>query len=330
MQSHTQRLLLIAALTLGVAGCRVAAPSTASPNAMTKVRLPMGYIANVQFAPYYVAVERGYFKQEGIEVEFDYKFETDGVKLVAAGELPFAVVSGEQVVLARAQGLPVKYIAQWYHQFPVAVIALASSGISTPQDLKGKRVGLPGFFGATYVGWRAFLKANGLSESDVTVVEIGFTQVAALQQGSVDAVVGYTVNEPIVLAENGYPVVVFKVAEQVDMVANGVLTSDRIAKDNPDLARRFVRALLRGIADTLQDPDAALAISVKYVEGLKADDPIQRKVLLESIEMMKPGSKKPGESTAEAWRNTQETLLAMGQVKEAADVNTFFTNEFLP
>lgn len=322
--------LLALALVVMAPGCRPVQPGAPAVGAPTRVRLPMGYIANVQFAPFYLAVERGYFREEGIELEFDYKFETDGVKLVAAGELPFAVVSGEQVVLARAQGLPVRYIAQWYHQFPVAVIALESSGIRAPQDLKGKTIGLPGFFGATYVGWRAFLAANGLSESDMTVIEIGFTQVAALQQGKVDAVVGYTVNEPIVLAENGYPVVVFNVADQVDMVANGILTSEAVARDNPALARGFVRALLRGIEDTIRDPDAAMAICVKYVEGLNADDPVQRKVLLDSVEMMKPGSKRPGESTPEAWRNTQNTLIAMGQVREAADVNTFFTNEFLP
>ncbi len=321
----TKKYLLAVALLLSA--CSTAPAATPTP-AVTTIRLPMGYIANVQYAPFYVAVERGYFAAEGIKINFDYKFETDGVKLVGAGELPFAVVSGEQVVLARAQNLPVKYVMQWFKKFPVAVISLSKSGINTPQDLKGKKIGLPGFFGATYVGWRAFLNANHLSESDVHEQEIGFTQVAALENGTVDAVVGYANNEPIVLAQNGYPVKVFAVSDAVDMVANGLLTNEKTIKENPQLIRGMVKALSKGIADTIKDPAAAMQISTKYVEGLKADDPIQKQVLLKTIEIMQGG--KPGESTASAWTNTQDALLSMGQVKQKMDVSTFYTNEFLP
>jgi NitT/TauT family transport system substrate-binding protein len=288
----------------------------------------MGYIPNVQYAPFYIAVDKGYFAAEGIEIEFDYKFETNGVKLVGAGELPFAVVSGEQVVLARSKQVPVKYVMQWFRKFPIAVIASAKANIKTPADLKGKTVGLPGFFGATYVGWRAFLNANGLSESDVQQEQIGFTQVAALTEGKKDVVVGYINNEPIVLAQNGIQTQVFAVSDQAEMVANGLLTSDKLIQENPALIRGMVRALLKGIADTISNPSEAIQITTKYVEGLKADDPIQQKVLAATIEVMK--SERYGESKPSAWETTQNTLLAMGQINEKTDVNSFYTNEFLP
>lgn len=329
------KTLLIGLFAIALSACAVQAPPARTvtsgepgqPAQKTKVRLPMGYIPNVQFAPYYVAWERGYFAAEGIDLEFDYKFETDGVKLVAAGELPFSVASGEQVVLARSQGLPVKYFAQWYRQFPIAIFSLKTKGIVKPEDLKGKTVGLPGFFGATYVGWRAFMNANGLTEQDVQQQEIGFTQAAAVQQDKVDAAVGYTVNEPIILEQNGFPVNVFRVSEQVDMVANGLLTNEKTLEESPQLVRGMARALVKGIADTIKDPDAAMQISTRFVEGLKADDAIQKKVLLATIELMKGDTL--GVSSLQAWENTQATLLSMGQVKEKMDANEFFTNEFV-
>lgn len=318
--------LVFLAVVMALAGC--AAP--ASPSAPATVRLPMGYIPNVQYAPFYVAVERGYFAQEGIAIEFDYKFETDGVKLVAANQLPFAVVSGEQVVLARDKGLPVKYVGQWYHKFPVAVVSLAGSGIVKPQDLKGKKVGLPGFFGATYVGWRAFLNANGLKETDVLQEDIGFTQVAALQSGKVDAVVGYVNNEPVVLRQNGLQVNVFAVSDYVNMVANGLLTNEQTIKDNPRLVRGMLKALMRGLSDVTANPDEAMRVSTKYVDGLKADDPVQRQVLEASVAMMRPVAGRLGETAEADWANTQRTLIAIGQVQQAVDVKSYYTNEFLP
>jgi NitT/TauT family transport system substrate-binding protein len=288
----------------------------------------MSYIPNVQFAPFYVAVERGYFAEAGIEIEFDYSFETDGVKLVAAGDLPFAVVSGEQVVLARAQGLPIKYFVQWYRRFPIAIFSLKERNIAKPEDLKGKTVGVPGFFGATYVGWRAFLDAHGLSEGDINVQEIGFTQAAAVQQGKVDAAVGYIVNEPIVLEANGFAVNVFRVGDEVDMVANGLITNEKTIEENPALVRSMARAVLRGIRDALADPDAAMRISAKFVEGLQPDDPIQKRVLQATIELMR--GEPLGASTAAAWEKTQDVLLKMGQVRTKLDVNAYFTNAFLP
>ena len=126
--------------------------------------------------------------------------------LVGAGDLPFAVVSGEQVLLARAQGLPVTYVAAWYQEYPVSVVAKSELEILIPQDLKGKKIGLPGLCGANYVGLRALLFEAKMSESDVTLDAIGFNQVELLATGEQDVVVGYAANEPIQLRARGIPV----------------------------------------------------------------------------------------------------------------------------
>jgi NitT/TauT family transport system substrate-binding protein len=300
----------------------------ATPTTLTQVRLLFGYIPNIQFAPFYVAMDKGYYREAGLEVVPDYSFETDAVALVGAGELPFAVVSGEQVLLARAQELPVVYVMAWYHDYPVAVVAKKEQGITTPADLKGKRIGLPGLYGANYIGLRALLDSAGLSEADVTLDSIGFNQVEALAADQEQAVVGYIANEPIQLTTQGYDVDVIPVADYVQLASNGVITNEKAIAENPALVRAFVQATLRGITDTIANPDEAYEISKKYVEGLaSADETLQKKILAASIALWQ--SDPPGKSDPGAWENMQIVLMNMGSYSESLDLSKAFSNDFI-
>ena len=319
-------------ITLGMALALSACSRSQSPDGsagLTKIRLPMGYIPNIQFAPFYVAIEKGYFRDAGIEIEFDYKFETDGVAFVGAGELPFAVVSGEQVLLARAQGLPVVYVAAWYQQYPVSVVAKSELGVVIPQDLKGRKIGLPGLFGANYVGLRALLHEAGLEESDVTLDAIGFNQVELMAAGQQDIVVGYAANEPIQLRAQGVAVTEIRVADYVQLASNGVLASEKVIAESPELVRAFVGAFLKGLEDTMANPDESFALSQSYIPNsgdLDAD--VQNQVLETSIAQWK--AERPGYSDPQAWENMQNVLLDMGLIPEKMDLNKAFTNEFIP
>jgi len=321
-------VLLMLGMALVLSGC--ANPqSTNEAGTLTKIRVPMGYIPNIQFAPFYLAIQKGYFRDAGIDIEFDYKLETDGVKLVGSGELPFAIVSGEQVLLARAQGLPVTYVTAWYQQYPVSVVAKSELGILIPQDLKGKKIGLPGLYGASYVGLRALLFEAKMTEKDVTLDSIGFNQVDLLAAGQQDIVVGYTANEPIQLRARGIPVTEIRVADYVQLASNGILSSEKVIRENPQLVRAFVGAFLKGLSDTIANPDAAVKTSESYIPNFAdLDEAVQKQVLETSIEQWK--AQRLGYSDPQAWENMQDVLLDMGLITEKMDLSKAFTNEFIP
>ena len=321
-------VLLMLGLAFALSAC-TSSQSTNEAGPLTKIRLPLGYIPNVQFAPLYVAVEKGFFREAGVEVEFDYKFETDGVALVGAGEIPFAMVSGEQVLLARAQGLPVTYVAAWYQKYPVSVVAKSEAGVLVPQDLKGKRIGLPGLFGANYIGLRALLEAGRLAEGDVTLDSIGFNQVELMLSGGQDVVVGYTANEPIQLRAQGVAVTELRVSDYVQLASNGILASEKVIAENPALARAFVSAFLQGVEYALANPDEAFALCEPHIPNFAdLDAGVQKQVLATSMELWK--ADRPGYSDPQAWENMQDVLLGMGLIPEKQDLSKAFTNEFIP
>jgi NitT/TauT family transport system substrate-binding protein len=304
------------------------AACAAKPPETVHIQFALGYIPNIQFAPVYVAIDNGYFAAEGLNVEIVHMDENQATALVGAGELQFAIVSGEQVLLARAQELPVVYVAAWYQQYPVSVVADAEQGIRAPSDLRGRTIGLPGLYGANYIGLRALLHAGGLTEADVTLDSIGYTQVEALAAGRNPIVSVYTANEPVQLRARGYEITELRVADYVELAANGLLTNEKTIAENPDLVRRMVSAFLLGLADTIADPEAAYQISMGHVEGLNAGDAVQQQVLATSIELWR--ADKPGASDPQAWENMQATLLDMGLLTQPLDMSSAFTNEFLP
>ena len=322
-----KNILWIILAVIMAAACSVQPAGEEVSDELTHIRLPMGYIPNVQYAPFYLAVEKGIFEEAGIEIEFDYSYETDGVALVGANELQFSIVSGEQVPIARAEGLPIVYVMAWYEKYPVAVISKTNQNIQSPRDLAGKRVGLPGLFGANYVGLRALMGEVNLEESDLTLESVGFNQVEVLAADTSDAIVGYIANEPVQLTAQGYDLDIILVADYLDLVSNGIITNETTLRENPDLVNRMVSASLKGIQYAVENPEEAFQACFSFVEGLEnADQEVQFKVLKASLELYQTDPY--GYSHPESWQNMQDVLLGMGLMKEAIDLDQAYTNEF--
>lgn len=339
-RNETQaRIVLLIALLLAIVlgACQpITAPQGESTQQaaaeLTPVSIGVGYIPSVQFATYYAAMEKGFFREEGLEVSLEYGFENDYLKLVGVGERQFMIGSGDQVIIGRAQGLPVRYVMNWYTRYPVVVFAKEAAGITQPADLAGKRIGMPGPFGATYVALLGILEAAGLTESDVQLESIGFTQAAAVSEGTVDAAVDYAVSGPVILQQAGEAISTIGLDQYLTMPSNGLVTNEATLESDPELVRRLVRASLRGVEYTLVNPDEAFAIALKYVpEAGGENETINRAIFDATLAywQVEAGST-PGATELTEWQAATEFMQRIGLVESAPPADEMFTNDFLP
>ncbi|NLT74454.1 MAG: ABC transporter substrate-binding protein [Chloroflexi bacterium] len=318
---HLVCLIAVLVLLSPLTGCQTEQTSQA-------VTMAMGFVPNVQFTPVYVALERGYFAEQGLDIELDYGTETDLLQRLAAGDVQFAIASGDQVALARAAGLRVRMVANWYRRFPVCVVSLAESGISSPNDLIGKIVGIPVLEGASYIGWQAFMREVGLTPEQVNLQPIGYTQVASLTEKRVDAAVSYAMNEPVQLVQSGYETNVFYLDTFTHLVSNGLIAADSLIDADPELVRRVAGALIRGIEDTLADPDAAFEITRKQIPEM--DDTtavLQRAVLDECLHFWR--ADRLGYNEPEDWEESVRILAELGLLSAEISPEDLYTNDML-
>jgi NitT/TauT family transport system substrate-binding protein len=243
---------------------------------LPKEQFLLTFIPNIQFSPIYVAIEKGYFAYAGMDVSVDYLNEPDVLDLVASGQNNFGIVSAEQVILAGAQGRPISYVYNWFQKYPVGIVYNTGAGVTSVADLAGKSVGIPGRFGASYSGLTTILTANGLSESDIDLQEIGFNAPEVFCLGQVDAAVVYINNEPLQISNriasgecgDTQEIGVFAVSDYVNLVSNGVITNQALLENDPAKVQAFVTAYHLGLKDVINNPAEAYLLSVAHVENL--------------------------------------------------------------
>ncbi len=340
MKRLSSLTLMAVVIALVLAGCGdstatvvPAAATTPGTKARQSVTIALSYIPNVQFAPYYVAQDKGYFAAENLDVTLQYGSINDLMALVGQGKIPFALAGGDEVLQARAGGIPVTSITTQYQKYPVAVVSLKSKGILKPADLKGRTVGIPGQYGSTYTGLKAALAAANLTEEDVKVQTIGFTQREAIAQGKVDAALVFSMNEPIQLQKAGLDLNIIEISGLSNLASVGLITGDELINSNPDLVQRVTRAVTRGIKDMIDNPDAAFESTIKVAPEAKSDNPdLQKAVLKETIKFMVSDNVRGqpvGYSDFKVWDLTAQFLLDNKLIRTKVDPKAGFTNRFL-
>jgi NitT/TauT family transport system substrate-binding protein len=202
-------------------------------------------------------------------------------------------------------------------------------------DLRGKSIGIPGRYGTTYVGLLAALHAAGLTERDMQVQVIGYTQVTSVAAGKVQAAVGYCNNEPLQLQRHGYKVTVLAVSDVANLVAPGLIVGKSLLASHPSTVRAFVQATLHGLADTIADPRGAFAIclqqpGLKSLHGSAADD--QYAVLLKTISLWHGANTRAhglGYSDPGQWSASVRILREIGQLSTTPAPAALYSNTYV-
>jgi NitT/TauT family transport system substrate-binding protein len=270
----------------GAAASASAAPSaSADPSGpLTKLTVGLGYIPSVQFAQFYLAQQKGYYAAAGLEVTFQNKIDPDLIRLVGQGAIDIGIGDGTSVIPAVSQGIPVRYVATIYGQFPNIVFAKASSGIKTAADLKGRKIGTPGRYGSSWIMLQALLSSVHLTTNDVEIVEYpDFTQGAAVAAGAVDAATGFSNNEPVQLQLGGDTPVILHVDDVVALPGPGLIAGVATLDAKHDAIAAFVAATLQAMNEITKDPTAGLDAAIAAVPDLASARDTQAAILAATI-----------------------------------------------
>lgn len=269
---------------LGVVALATAAAAPVS--AQTAVKFALDWKFEGPSAPYFVAIDKGYYKAEGLDVTIDSgPGSVAGIARVAAGTYPIGFFDINSLVKFQDQNPDKKVTAvlMVYDKPPFAIATLAKTGIKKPKDLEGKVLGAPAPDGA-YAQWKAFVKENNIDASKVKIENVGFpVREPMLADGKVDAITGFSFSMHFNLMQKGIKaeeIVTMLMADHgLVLYGNAIMVNPDYAKANPKVVQGFVRATIKGMIDTIKDPDSA----IKSV--MKRNETGDEKVELERLKM---------------------------------------------
>ena len=300
----------------GPAGSGSTSPAAAGSAAPTPLTVGLGYIPSVQFAQFYLAQQAGYYREAGLQVTFQNKIDPDLVTLVGQGTIDVGISDGTSVIPAVSQGIPIRYVATIYAQFPNIVYAKQSSGIRTAADLRGRKLGTPGKYGSSWIMLQALLSSAGLKPSDLNIeLYPDFGQGAALAQGAVDAATGFINNEPVQLELHGTQASILRVDKVVPLPGNGLIASTKAISTKRTQLRAFIAATLRAMREIEADPQKGLDATVATVPTLGQDPAAQLAIL---------------NATVATWSNDYTLAHGEGAIDQAAWATTVTFMASLP
>lgn len=283
----------------------------------------LDWYPNALHAFLYVAMEKGYYEEEGLKVNIRFPSNAnDAISLVAAGQADIGLYYQQDVIQARAdQNVPVKSIGAVVQGPLNIVLSLEEKGITSPEDLVGKTIGYAGTELSEAL-IRSIMENTGTDYSDVTMIDVGFDLMSSMTTGNVDATIGCLVNHEVPqMEEKGFAVNWFELDDYgVPTYYEGVfLANDKTIENDTETLSAFLRASDRGFADMKEDPEAALEILLnnQNEENFPLSETVEQKSMETLLPMMETETADFLSQSDECWQENMDWMVLEGLIEKA-------------
>lgn len=319
-------------LFLALAIPATAAAPPAGGGEPARVTYVMSWAPDARWAGEFLAKERGYYRAEGLEVNFTHqRGSLASLQQVGAGAAEFGSPDGGDVIFAREKGVPVRSVVLTARHTGIAFMSLKEANITRPEDLPGKKVGVQRA-SATWVGFQALMAKHGIDVEKLEKIEAAFgLEVLLLKKVDIRPVMLF--NEYVLAQHKGIPVNVMWLPDfGIRLVGKTISTNEKTIKERPQVVQGFVNASLRGMQEAIQDRKAAMDALLKNVPDL--DRAYQEKVwnmLADKIMGVQDATRERpfGYNDPELFRSTIEVLTKYATLKNPPALDGVFDNRFV-
>jgi len=330
---------MMTSLIAGAAAALVLAvtPAQAQNKPQDKVTLMLNWYLYSEHAPFFLGKERGYFDQEGIDLDIqEGRGSGVTVQAVAAGTATFGYADVPTMIKAASKGAPVIAVGVALQTSPMSVMGFADKNIRKPEDIKGKTVAITPGDSMSQI-WPLFLKKTNLSDSDFKqVAGDAQTKLNAVINGQADLLLGYVMDQAIKLQDATHKqVYTIRFSDYgINMVSSGIIVQKDLLKSKPDLVKRFLRAATRSLEEASKNPDAAVDAMLKAnpksgvkdtaLVGMKATASLYKGPDNPNDRPLRVGAKNMGE--------TLQLLVDYGGLDKATagKPDDYYTDAYLP
>jgi NitT/TauT family transport system substrate-binding protein len=296
--------------------------------AQEALTLRLKWFHQAQFAGFYVAKAKGYYKTLGLDVDVQPGGpDFPAIQMVAGGNEQFGITGADQILIARSKGVPVVALAVIYQRTPFVLFSLARAGIKSPADYVGRNVGVK-LGGNEELMYRAMMAKAGIDTSRLTEVPVKF-DIGPLLGGAVDVWPGYEINEVLAAREKGFDVnMVSPAAFGIDLYADTLFTTEKMLREKPELVRKFVSATLKGWAEAIANPEDAARITLAS-GGSKLTYDHELAMMKASLPFLKGDGRAVGAMEQDRWSAMHALLINGKFLKAPVDLSRAFTIDYL-